>query len=98
MASKDFHIEMCIRDRVRTNLFTVICISTDVVDWFNSLVKGVVTKDRNCILYTSVHSLKRTENNLMALKDAIDKIVSYFDTDEVTDYEDACLLYTSRCV
>ena len=25
----------------------------------------------------------------MALKDAIDKIVSYFDTDEVTDYEDA---------
>ena len=23
----------------------------------------------------------------MALKDAIDKIVSYFDTDEVTDYE-----------
>ncbi|MDU4790754.1 MAG: cell division protein SepF, partial [Streptococcus sp.] len=25
----------------------------------------------------------------MAIKDAIDKIVSYFDTDEVTDYEDA---------
>ena len=25
----------------------------------------------------------------MALQDAIDKIVSYFDTDEVTDYEDA---------
>ena len=25
----------------------------------------------------------------MALKDTIDKIVSYFDTDEVTDYEDA---------
>ena len=24
----------------------------------------------------------------MALKDAIDKIVSYFDTDEVTDYEE----------
>ncbi len=24
----------------------------------------------------------------MAIKDAIDKIVSYFDTDEVTDYED----------
>ena len=31
----------------------------------------------------------RTEINLMALKDTIDKIVSYFDTDEVTDYEDA---------
>ena len=38
---------------------------------------------------SAVHSLKRTEINLMALKDTIDKIVSYFDTDEVTDYEDA---------
>ena len=28
------------------------------------------------------------QNDLMAIKDAIDKIVSYFDTDEVTDYED----------
>ena len=32
---------------------------------------------------------KENENNFMALKTQFDKNCSYFDTDEVTDYEDA---------